>query len=204
MEAALGGALKKRRVQREAKHPEDSKSGATLFGLESSHVQMMSSAVLDFVNSQTTPGPIRWDCVSRRLAERGPRWPPSSCQRVWRFLAYGQLFAKSKEELADVRSGLSSPSLWFAPSDEILPESDEEEMTSTPEELTIGSVPWKVVVLKSKARSRKSPTSTGAGTEQSPNGQMPTEEAPTGAAEPSPEMKSAPQKQKKEHDPPPI
>jgi hypothetical protein len=60
-------------------------------------------------------------------------------------------YAPSTDEINKVRAGTSSASAWFAPNDEMLPESDEEEMASTPEELTIGAVVWKVAVLRPKA-----------------------------------------------------
>jgi len=93
MEPVLGGSQKKRRVQREGQHAAAAVvSGATLFGIEATAIQLLAETVLDFVNMQQRPGPLRWNAVSCSLANKGgPSWAPSSCQRVWRFIAYGEL-----------------------------------------------------------------------------------------------------------------
>jgi hypothetical protein len=85
---SFSGSQRRRRVQKE----NAAVSGANLFGIEAASIQLLAETVLDYVNVQHRFEPLKWDVISRALANKGgPSWAPSSCQRVWKFIAYGEL-----------------------------------------------------------------------------------------------------------------
>ena len=73
--------------------------GATLFGIKEEHIGKILDAILNHVNSKSEHGPIVWTEVASKVGGIGPE----SCQRLWKYLAYGQLFAASNREVSKFR-----------------------------------------------------------------------------------------------------
>eukprot|EP00613_Pedinella_sp_CCMP2098_P004439 CAMPEP_0171628714 /NCGR_PEP_ID=MMETSP0990-20121206/21648_1 /TAXON_ID=483369 /ORGANISM="non described non described, Strain CCMP2098" /LENGTH=241 /DNA_ID=CAMNT_0012197045 /DNA_START=31 /DNA_END=756 /DNA_ORIENTATION=- len=134
-------------------------SGASIHGLPESQCRSLVSTILSQVNYSSTSHPINWEIVSRQLAESfacPTVWPPLVCQKVWKFIAYGQLFAASSAEVASYHRGELDVRDWLTavtkgPQSAALPDSDEEDFALSPEDLSFRQVRHRVAIVRKKS-----------------------------------------------------
>ena len=158
---------KRQRLHRPAVSLPVPPSGARLEGEDLSHVLLLAETCLDFVNGLNEAAPFDWTAISHALQQKqgGPRWGGMECQRMWKYVAYGQLFApdatharllqKSTGSDASVGSLLTGPTA--SQSCELVA-SDEEEMVLDPTALTYQAVRPRVAVARPRAAA--APTTT--------------------------------------------
>lgn len=111
-------------------------SGAFLHSIEVNYIRFLCDTILDQVN-RSTSATIDWRSISDNLQLKCPsdqvQWSPIVCQKIWRYLAYGQVFSSTGEVKTSVFHLLTSQDNFD------LPESDEEQFTTSPEDLSQGS-----------------------------------------------------------------
>jgi hypothetical protein len=145
------------------KRPDPIQSSAYLHGINLLHIETILDIILLEENKKETYEPMNWEVITLKVNEtigkRVAKYHPTTLQRIWKYLAYGQLFACSSSEINEARErqlGIAdmlhtSRKGHLVPCD-ALPSSDEEDFRYTPEDFAIGSVDHTIAVLARKKR----------------------------------------------------
>ncbi|KAG1687357.1 hypothetical protein DVH05_005229 [Phytophthora capsici] len=135
--------------------------------------QTLAPTVLE---ESKSPAFIRWEPVAKKLeATHKLRVTPQECQLLWKFLAYGEL--------------------PVVESDELLPDSDEEDFIKTPKEINVQVATRRTEAEKNKVGETAGEKSTEDVVEQ---GNISAENAKTGAEQAKQQNGEAPDAQEKE------
>lgn len=114
-------------------------SSAQFHGFDVLEIDVILDIILQEENNKTTPQPIDWDSITSKVNYSiGKKFKPETLQRLWKYLAYGQLFASSSSQINGLRSKEVPMREMFVPPIsvpcEAFPSSDEEDYLCSPEE----------------------------------------------------------------------